>query len=115
MTMLQQDFLGEQNAMDDSFTFADTQKTKVNYFNILVIGAQKTGKFNFIKFLFEHCFKKKFDIDQDHKTFREFVYRVQNGRRGTRVLNIIHSKGYSEEYSMIQWYQNIKSFLKERI
>lgn len=86
--------------MDDTFNMTDSIKKKVNYFNILVIGAEKTGKFNFTKFLFEHCFKKKFEIDDEEKMFREFVHRIDNGRRGTRILNVIHSKGYSENFHL---------------
>lgn len=83
MTMLQQEMFGEMNAIDDTFKSHDIQKIKIKYLNILVVGAQKTGKFYFTKYLFENCFCKKFEIDEEEKTFREFVHRIQNGRRGT--------------------------------
>lgn len=102
---------GDMNAIDDAFSYNETQKMKIKYLNILVVGGQKTGKFYFTKFLFENCFKKQFEIDSVEKTFRDFVHRIQNGRRGTRVLSITHSKGYSEEYEIREWYKNIKQLL----
>ena len=99
------------NAIDDTFDYNESHKIKIKYLNILVVGAPKTGKFYFTKFLFENCFNKKFEIDEEEKTFRDFVHRIQNGRRGTRVLSITHSKGYSENYGIREWYKNIKKLL----
>lgn len=42
-------FLKESNFADDTFFKQDIQKkTKVNYFNVLVIGPASSGKYNFI-------------------------------------------------------------------
>lgn len=83
--------------------------------NVLVVGASHSGKFNFSKFIFEHCFGKNFEIDEEEKLFRPFVHKINNGRRGTRVISIIHSKGYSDEYPIREWYINIKKNLIQRI
>ena len=76
MTILQQEIFGEMNAIDDNFNYNETQKMKIKYLNILVVGGQKSGKFYFTKFLFENCFDKKFEIDKEEKIFRDFVHRI---------------------------------------
>jgi len=48
----------------------------------MVIGKSFSGKFSFIRFLYKYCFEKEFIIDDQFKEFREFVYKVDNGRRG---------------------------------
>ena len=75
-------FLGDVNAVDDTFNNGNMGKMKVNYLNVLVVGASRSGKFNFCRFLHEHCFDKKFEIDEEEKLFRSFVHRIKNGRRG---------------------------------
>lgn len=77
-----QNLLKDVNAIDDTFNQGQLVKMKVNYLNVMVLGASKSGKFNFSKFLFEHCFEKKFEIDGEEKLFRQFVHRIKNGRRG---------------------------------
>ena len=84
----------------------------MNYLNILVIGKSNSGKFNFIEFLHQRCFNKNLAVGDDEvKQFREFVHRIPNGRRGSRVISIIHSKGYESAHEMKDWYEEIKKLI----
>lgn len=112
---LLREYMKDLNALDDTFNTQDPSKIKVNYFNVLVVGASKSGKFSFTRFLFEHCFQKKFEIDEEEKLFREFVHRIQNGRRGFRAISLIHSKGFSDDYPIRDWYKNIKKTINQRM
>ncbi len=107
---------GKEMVYDDTFNLSlKYSKVKTNYLNIMVIGESGTGKFDFIKLMFQHCFKKEFKFDGKIKKFREFVYKIENGRRGNRVINFIHTLGFSDDYSMKLWYKNIKSNIKDRM
>ena len=97
------------NGYDDSYNISSnySTKSKVNYFNIMVVGESHSGEFNFIEFIYKHCFNKEFVIDKEELSFRDFSHRVTNGRRSTRVINIVHSKGYKEDTNMKEWLKSI--------
>lgn len=68
---------GKSAYFDDTYNLADRYaKTKVNYFNILVVGKSHSGKFNFIEFMFDKCFKRNLHIDSEIKEFREFTHKI---------------------------------------
>lgn len=107
---------GKINSLDDSFNYNEhSAKMKTNYFNILIIGESGSGKFNFIEFMYKHCFKKNYDIDSEVKDFREFVSEMNNGKKSRRIISLIHSKGYDSNVSMKKWYKNIKGYIKDKL
>ena len=110
-------FLGNKiNSLDDSFNYQQhNSKMKTNYFNILIIGESGSGKFNFIEFMYKHCFKKSYEIDEEVRDFREFVCEMNNGKKSRRIISLIHSKGYNPNVSMKKWYQDIKGYIKDKL
>lgn len=55
------DPIGEVSSMDDTFIQNSLVGMKINYLNVMVVGASNSGKSHFSKFLFENCFEKKFE------------------------------------------------------
>lgn len=80
--ILNQNHFNESHAMDDATRMVNP-KLKINYLNVIVVGASRSGKFNFTKFLFEDCFHKNFEIDSEERKFREFIHKIDSGRRST--------------------------------
>ena len=102
------------NAYDDSYQISNLVAQKTSYLNIMTIGASHLGKFNFIEFFFEKCFNKKIRVDPEIRKVREFVHEL-NSRQLRRVITIIHTQGYGEEYPMQEWYRNLKHYITEKM
>lgn len=82
----------QNNIFDDSLMANDFQtKNKVTYFNVMLIGKSHSGKFDFVKFIFDECFKRPLQIDSEQKKFREMSHRIPYGRRGCKIVSLIHS------------------------
>lgn len=74
----------------------------------MIVGASSSGKFNFIETIFKQCFNKDYYVDSNEKQFREFWHEIINNRKSTKILTLIHSKGYSNETQIDDWYSEVK-------
>lgn len=104
----------ESYAMDDTFVVFKP-KYKISYLNVIVVGASKSGKSDFTKFLFQECFQRKCHMDSKETRFHEFIHKIDCDRRGPRILTFIHSKGFSHDYPMSEWYSSLKGLLLEKM
>ena len=91
-----------------------TNNLKTTYFNIMTIGASHLGKFSFIELLFDKCFHKRIKIGPAVKNVREFVHEI-NTKQYKRIITAIHSQGYKGEYTMEDWYRNIKGYIQGKM
>jgi len=87
------------------------QASKPCYFNLLCIGREKVGKSSFLERLIFKAFGKKSVIDRNEKGFVEHITERRDGNR-RYILNVIDSKGYSEDYPVDQWFADVKKLIK---
>lgn len=90
------------------------QASKPCYFNLLCIGRQNVGKSTFLERLIFKAFGKKSVIDRSEKGFVEHITERRDGNR-RYILNVIDSKGYSEDYPADQWFSDIKTLIKGKV
>lgn len=90
------------------------QASKSCYFNLLCIGREKVGKSTFLERLIFKAFGKKSVIDRDEKGFVEHITERKDGNR-RYILNVIDSKGYSEDYPADQWFSDVKKLIKGKV
>lgn len=87
---------------------------KPAFFNLLCVGKTNVGKSSFLERLIFKTFGKKEVIDRSEKGFVEHITERKDGNR-RYVLNVIDSKGYSEDYSVYKWYEDIKTLIKGKV
>lgn len=77
----------------------------------MIVGASSSGKFNFIETIFKQCFNKDYYVDTTEKQYREFRHEIINNRKSTKILTLIHSKGFNKETQINEWYKEVKKYI----
>ncbi len=102
--------------LDDTFLDQKVaQRSRTEYFNILIIGGANLGKFGFIKHLFRSVFDRPINLNKDAGEVNEFVHEFL-GQNGTRkVITLVHIQGHSKDFPIPQWYKSIKSYIMDKM
>ena len=90
----------------------NTQKPA--YFNLLCVGRSKVGKSSFLEKLILKAFGKKEVIDRNEQGFVEHITERKDDKR-RYILNVIDSKGYSDDYLVDEWFEDIKKLIKGKV
>ena len=102
--------------MMSKFYSANIKTTGPTYFNLLCVGKEKVGKSSFLEHLIKNVFGKIQVVDRKEKTFVEYVSeRRDEHTNGRFILNCIDSKGYSDDYPVDRWYNDLKNLIFSKV